>query len=648
MTGNETLEIVNVIIGTAGHIDHGKSSLVKALTGIDPDRLPEEQERGMTIDLGFARYLSTSGKLVGIIDVPGHEKFVKNMVAGATSIDVVLLVVAADDGVMPQTREHLEILTLLGLRDGFTVVTKADLVEPQMLELAVDDVRTLLRDTFLADQPILTCSNVTGEGLDPVRREIDQRIARVPSRTSEGLFRMPIQRIFSAKGHGTVITGVPISGRVEPGDEVEILPPGLRGKVRSIQAYGTQRERALAGHSSALNITDVDYRLLTRGMVAATPGFFRSATLFDARLTYPASRKEPLLHRSPVKVHAGTAEIMGIVRIVDHEILSPGEEGLVQLELEEPLVAAAGDVFLIRRPSPPLTLGGGRILGGAAHHRRRLKSFHIDALRGREQALTDPLRAAELAAVDHRFQPFSMQELAVDLSLDEKDAQELLGQALKGREIIELSRGVFLSQQFFDQGRKQVLKVLSDLHKAHPLKKLIELREMRAAADLPEPTLKALLTRLVADGAVVEEGSAGQLRLASHKPAVDAKDERLLEDLRKAIFAADCSPPEIEALASRLGCEARHLSRLALLLCDEGDVVRVGTLFFDRRAVERTRAELIDNAHRHQGEVAIPELRDRLSTSRKYMIPLLEFFDGQGLTVRRGDKRFLRESHVAK
>jgi len=269
MSQTASSPIANVILGTAGHIDHGKSSLVRSLTGIDPDRLQEEKERGMTIDLGFAPFRCSDHRTVGIIDVPGHERFVKNMVAGATSIDIVMLVVAADDGVMPQTREHLDILTLLGAHTGMIVVTKIDLVEPDMLELALEDVRALARGTFLEGVRVVPCSNASGAGLDDVRAEIERLVARTPRRPAEGLFRMPIQRVFSVRGHGTVLTGVPLTGKVTLGDDLEILPPGLRGRIRGIQAYAEAREEAFAGHSCALNVSDVDYREVARGMVAA-------------------------------------------------------------------------------------------------------------------------------------------------------------------------------------------------------------------------------------------------------------------------------------------------------------------------------------------------------------------------------------------
>jgi selenocysteine-specific elongation factor len=638
--------IANVVVGTAGHIDHGKSSLVRTLTGIDPDRLPEEQERGMTIDLGFARFTASDGRTVGIIDVPGHEKFVKNMVAGATSLDIVMLVIAADDGVMPQTREHLEILGLLGIQSGFVVLSKIDLVDAEMRELALEDVRALVRGTFLDGAPILPVSNVTGEGIPELKQELERRVLAAKPKSGEGLFRMPIQRVFSAKGHGTVVTGVPLSGHVKIGDEIEIVPLGKRGRIRGVHAYGAARESATAGHSCALNVADVDYREIHRGMIAGAPDSFPASQLFEARLRYLSGRVQPLEHRTPVRIHVGTSEILGRVRILDKESLLPGEEGLVQLELEEPVVACAGDRFLVRQVSPMVTLGGGVLFGAARTHRKRLKEYHIEAVSQREQALADPRLSLQFAAEQRRFEPFAMKELAADVGLPLGDADQLARQLVQQGELVDLGRGHLLSKLFVDQAKEKFKAELKALHKSHALKKLVEIRELRARVDLPEPTLQLVKQLLVTQGLIVEEGPPGSLRLASHKPAISADDEKLLESLRALYAAAELQPPTAEEAAAKLAAQERKVASLLELLCDEGEVVRVGALRFTRAALEKARGELVRVAKAHAGEVVIPELRDALATSRKFMIPLLEHFDAAGLTSRRGDKRFLRESKV--
>ncbi|MCY3023351.1 MAG: selenocysteine-specific translation elongation factor, partial [Planctomycetota bacterium] len=360
----DTAQIFNVVIGTAGHIDHGKSTLVQALTGIHPDRLKEEQERGITIDLGFAPLELAGGLRVGIIDVPGHERFIKNMVAGATGVDFVMLVVAADDGVMAQTREHLQIVQLLGVRDGLIVITKKDLVEADYLELVVEDVKALVAGTALADKPVVTVSSKTGEGIPGLKALLNTALSKLARRPSSGPFRMPIQRVFAKEGFGTVVTGVPLSGQVAIGDTLEVLPPGYQGRVKGLHAYQHPITRGQAGHSTAVNLhgPDIDKQDVRRGMVVATPGIFRPCSLVTAHLTPLAGTPWPLTHRAPVRFHAGTAEIQGRVLLLEGDQLPAGTDGWVQVQLAEPTVAAPGDRFILRHQTPMLTLGGGVVL----------------------------------------------------------------------------------------------------------------------------------------------------------------------------------------------------------------------------------------------------------------------------------------------
>ena len=372
------LKIQPIIIGTAGHIDHGKSSLVRLLTGTDPDRWAEEKERGMTIDLGFARMTLPDGRQVGLVDVPGHERFLRNMVAGATGIDLVLLVVAADDGVMPQTREHLEIMDLLGVRDGLLVLNKIDLVEPGMADLAVEELREVTRGTFLEDAPVVRVSATTGEGIEQFKDQLEQRASALTPRQADGVFRMPVQRVFSAKGFGTILTGIPVSGSVRTGDLLEVLPRGGKGKVRGLQAYHEGTDQARAGHSTAVNLSDVDHKEVTRGAVLATPGYFKAQTMLGATLRILHSTLGGIGNRTPIRLHLGTAEVLGEVILLEQDQMEPGEEGLVQLRLEDPVICAPGDHFVLRRASPMETLGGGVILEESRYRLKRFKGFVID------------------------------------------------------------------------------------------------------------------------------------------------------------------------------------------------------------------------------------------------------------------------------
>ncbi len=392
--------ILRLTLGTAGHIDHGKTSLVRALTGAegDTDRLKEERARGLTIEIGYAEWRLADGTEVGIVDVPGHEKFVRNMVAGATGMDCVLLVVAADDGAMPQTREHLQILSLLGVKAGAVAVTKIDLVvDPGMRELVLEDVRGLLAGTFLEGAPIFPVSSTTGEGIPALRAGLEAILRGAPPRDAGGPFRMPVQRVFTVKGHGTVATGIPISGSVRKDDRLELLPAGKPCRVRGIQVYHRDAPGAGAGHRTALNLADIDYHTVGRGDVLVEPGIFRPATLLDVRFRCTAGERGSVPHRLPVLLLVGTAEEPGRLLLLEGDRAESGEEVFAQVQLDAPVVAAPGDRFLLRVPSPPATVGGGVVLGEAERRRHRRKPATLDALREREEGLTDIAAAVRAA-----------------------------------------------------------------------------------------------------------------------------------------------------------------------------------------------------------------------------------------------------------
>ncbi|MFO0984115.1 MAG: selenocysteine-specific translation elongation factor [Planctomycetota bacterium] len=639
MTTTRDTGIFNVIIGTAGHIDHGKSTLVQKLTGIHPDRLKEEQERGMTIDLGFAPYRTRQGKSVGIIDVPGHERFVKNMVAGATSVDIVLLVIAADDGVMPQTREHLEIMGLLGIARGLIVLTKRDLVDADYLALAIEDVRDLVKGTFLASAPILPISNTTGEGLDQLQEALEQMIAATPQRTGEGLFRMPVQRVFSAKGHGTVLTGVPVSGRVTVGDTVEVLPLGRQGRVRGIQAYKLDRTQAIAGHSTALNLAEIDFHQVERGATVAAPGYFRAERLFEGRMRYLENGQRPLRPRSQIRFHVGTAEILGVLTLLDKDQLMPGEDGLVQIALEDPVVAVAGDRFLVRLPSPMETIGGGVILGESRRRLKRLKAHVIDLVKEKEDALTDEDHKVIVALKEAQYQPLAAAQIAIQCKRPRDEIESRLERLVAAGVLRMVSKQGYLTRESFAAAVRRVLAAVAAFHAHHPLRKWMELRDLRGETRLPDATLLEAIEAATESGSLIAE-KGGRVRSAAFTPQLNEKQELLLELLRASYATADVNPPSVSEVASKVA--RRSVVELIRLLVEEGELVKVGEHFFHRTAIERVERMLIEDGRKHGGEVNIPSLRDVLQTSRKYMIPLLEHFDGVGLTVRRGDRRILR------
>jgi selenocysteine-specific elongation factor len=642
------VEIQPIVIGTAGHIDHGKSSLVRALTGIDPDRLKEEKERGLTIDLGFAPLQLPDGRTVGIIDVPGHERFIRNMVAGATGIDLVMLVVAADDGVMPQTREHLQIMGLLGVRSGFIVLNKVDMVERGMAELAAEEVRETVAGTFLADAPIVPVSAVTGEGLDELRRVLFALAERTAPRSAEGVFRMPIQRVFSARGFGTVLTGIPISGEVRVGDLVEVLPGGQRGKVRGIQAYGQSSPKARAGHSSALNIADVDHHLVARGNAVATPNFFTPVRMVGARLTVLAGLERPLADRTPIRLHTGTADPLGEVVLLDSPALSPGETGLVQLRLEEAIVCAPGDPFVLRLASPSLTLGGGVILEESRYRLKRFKGFVLEELHRAEQSLGSPAAFLESVLSRGGLELVALEDLAHAIKRSEEETAGLLAQLQREARAVALggaagsSQARWIHPDRLEEALRQLRAALEDWFQRNPHRQVVEAIEIKRLTKLPAPLVGALLEQERARGAVALE-PGGMVRRRGRTIELDPQTAQRRASVLAAIETAAFQPPTPEELASSLALPGAEIRRLLELLVDEGALKQVNPeLYLTSGAIERARAEVARNCEQH-GHLEIPALRDALATSRKFLIPLLEHFDAQGLTIRQGANRVLKK-----
>jgi selenocysteine-specific elongation factor len=643
-------DIFTVVLGTAGHIDHGKSTLVRRLTGIDPDRLPEEKAREMTIDLGFAPLVLPSGKTVGVIDVPGHERFVKNMVAGATGIDVGMLVVDANEGVMPQTREHVEIMQLLGVRAGLVALTKIDVAGPEMTALATADVRESLRGTSFGAVEIVPVSSVTGEGIERLLAEIERICREVGPRQATGPFRMPIQRVFSAKGFGTIVTGVPVSGRLGIGDSIEILPPRFRGKVRGIQAYKSEAEEARAGQSSALNVADIDYKAVARGMVAVEPGAFEATTLVEAELQHLASSRRPLRHRETVRFHAGTEETIGEVALLEAKELAPGATALVQLRLRAPVVVVPGDRFILRRHAESRTIGGGLILGASDHRFKAGKAHVLEALRKKREALGDPVRVLEEALRAAGTGPLSPAQLRPKTGLAEGDlAAALAALVEKGRAVMLRNGALYVHRDGFERAESRIEEALDAIFRKDPLRVAVERLELKGRAGLADDLFDAALEALLRAGRLAK---ADEIRIQKPGRAVAlsgaqaALRERMLDLFRRAGFA----PPSAEEAAQALGLSRKQgvheLKRIAGLLVEEKALVEVAQgMWFSREAVDAAREALFDEFRRAAAagdEFSASIYREKLRTTRKFAIPLLEYFDAAGLTIRKGASRVLR------
>ena len=628
--------IRTVIVGTAGHIDHGKSALVQALTGIHPDRLAEERERGMTIDLGFAPYGHSSGATVGMIDVPGHERFIKNMVAGATSIDVAVLVVAADDGVMPQTREHLAILQLLGVRRGLVALNKIDLVEPELAELAAEELRDLLAETFLSDAPVLPVSAVTGQGVDELRTALDELITQAEPHDGGGAFRMPVQRVFSVKGHGLVVTGVPLSGHAEVGSALEIVRTGAPVRVRSVHAYGEQRETGTAGHSTALNLVGATHDEVHRGDVVAEPETCREARFLALAYDH-VSESMALRTRHPVRAHAGTAEVLGRAIVLDGDLAVAGESARVQLRLDEAVACAAGDRILLRDASSMEVLGGGTVLALTEGRLKRGKERVLTDLRAREDALGDPVAmvTALLAGAGTRGMP--LDELARETGLELATLNEQLQPAIDEAELVIVGR-LALTAQAIAAVADDVVAALRSAHRKRPLLDWLDQSAVCAPLDHSLPVLKAA----VVHDDRLESGPGGKLRRRGHRGRLGPKLVEARNAVLDALLAGGPKPPTIDGELT--GLDDADSNALLEHLREEGEIVAVGPVLFHRDALARMRQTVVEHGRANGDEIDIPTLRDALGTTRKFLMPFLEALDAEGVTVRHGDRRVLRRS----
>lgn len=635
--------IYNVVIGTAGHIDHGKSSLVRHLTGVDPDRLPEERDRGLTIDLGFAPMELASGERVGIIDVPGHERFIKNMVAGASGIDLVLLLVAADDSVMPQTREHLDIMTLLGVERGMLVINKVDLVEEEMVELVAEELEELVEGTFLEGAPVFRVSALSGDGIPEFREALEAAILEIPRHTTDGVFRMPIQRVFSAKGHGTVVTGIPVSGEVRAGDRVEVLPLGSEARVRSLQAYQVPVDVARAGHSTAINLSDVDYREVHRGMIVGSPGYFRATDMIEAKVRVLDGVRAPLLHQMAIRFHTGTVEAVGKLYLLEGKSIGAGEETFAQFRLEEPIVVSPGDRYVFRQQSPMVTLGGGEILDRSAWRLKSGKEYVIELLRQKEAALGSNLDFVRSLLSESHVKVLVKSEMAARASLGDEELASILSELESSGEITPARQhGTWLCRDGIEAGRKRVLSALDDCYREASHRVYVPKLEVRNRVRLDEAFFEELMVRLSADGAL-ELHRGGKLSLPGREIEL-APDEKSAYDLLVSIFREKLfTPPRLEEIAAAQpgSISTGLLERMQVLLIDQEELLSVSTdIVLHASAIEEARTRL-RSLFEEKGEFTAAEAKDALGTSRKFAIPLLEYFDRVKLTRRVGDKREL-------
>ncbi|MEO6391799.1 MAG: selenocysteine-specific translation elongation factor [Pyrinomonadaceae bacterium] len=635
---------MDIIIGTAGHIDHGKTTLVQALTGVDADRLPEEKRRGITIDLGFADR-TIDGQHFGFVDVPGHERFVKNMLAGAQGIDVVALVVAADEGVMPQTREHFDICRLLGVQAGIVILTKSDTVDGEMLELVRDEARELVADSFLADAPMLAVSAKTGAGLPELKAALVAIARALPPRTNDTVPHLPIDRAFTMKGFGTVVTGTLVSGELSNGDELELMPAGERVRVRGIQVHGKAVEKAWAGQRTAINLGGIEITKTERGMVLAQPNRLRPTQIIDAHVTVLASAPRPLRSRARIRLHLGAGEIFGRARVLDpSNEVAPGSSGLLQLSLESPIVTVTGERFILRSYSPSHTIAGGLVLDPlAVKHRGRDRGAARDFL---SNLLT--------ASPEQRLRIFVERAGSGGLTRADLAARTgwtgaLLDRATKAvleTGLVVLANGSYLGAAAFDELAQAAVNAVTDHHQREPLSRGLSRETLREKlfSHVPPEIFRAILARLTAEGSLAFDQQL--VRSATHSVTLSESDVAQRDQIAAVYRDAGLEPPTFDEALSRLAkpVNREHARKLLQMLLDADEIKPVfGDTFCDRKALDHLLVKLAAYGSEHEPDrlIDVTAFKELTGVSRKYAIPLLEYLDRTRVTRRAGDKRII-------
>jgi selenocysteine-specific elongation factor len=638
------------VIGTAGHVDHGKSTLVHALTGIDPDRLKEEKEREMTIDLGFAWLTLPSGERVGVVDVPGHKDFIKNMLAGVGGVDAALFVVAADEGVMPQTREHLAILDLLQVRGGVVAMTKMDMAEDEdWLDLVEADLLEVLEGTVLDGSPVVRCSARTGEGLEQLVAELDDYLATSAPRRDVGRPRLPVDRVFTVAGFGTVVTGTLSDGTFVAGQEVEIQPSGLKARIRGLQTHKEKIEHAVPGSRVAINLTGVGKDEVQRGDVVTAPGWLRPTTLVDCHLRYLPDAPIPLKHNAPVEFYSGAAEAPARIRLLGAKILAPGEEGWVQLRLEKPVALVQGDRFIIRQPSPSVTIGGGRVVNpfpGRRH--RRFRPEVIERLETLAHGSPDEILLQAL----ERQQPCEVRELLGRSGLAQDQAQESLAALIKDEQVFVLGNqepaarawplpatSYLITRSGWGALRERTEKMLAEYHGMFPLRagmlrEEVKSRLVRYQPKLTPKLFNEIVRRATQEGWLVETGST--IRLAQHQATFTAKQQQAVDFLLYTFRQEPYTTPSVTQCEEQVGAEV-----LSALL-EQGQLVKLNEdVIFLTETYEGMRDRLVAYLQEH-GTITVAQVRDQFGTSRKYALAFLGYLDEKRITRRVGDERVLR------
>jgi selenocysteine-specific elongation factor len=633
----------NITLGTAGHIDHGKTALIKCLTGCDTDRLKEEKERGMSIELGFAP-CTVSGLEVGIVDVPGHENFIKTMVAGATGIDGVIFVIAADDGVMPQTREHLDILTLLGVRHGIVALTKVDCVEPARIENVAAQIKDFLAGTFLEDAPILPVSNITGKGFDTFYEALETLVNTIEPKKTDGVFRLPVERAFSVKGYGTVVAGIPVAGSVTIGDEVVLFPHGTKGRIKAIQVYSRNSDTAMVGQCAALNVPQWDYKNIERGGTVTLAEYFSPQQWYLCKLRVLAHVKPPLKNGASIKFHTGTCEAVATAFLLEGNNVAAGRECLVQVGLNRPqqIVAAPRDRFILRGLSPVQTIGGGIIVEALTKKLRRNQPQIIQDAEDREKAVWAEKDFVEYCIKTAEGFAANESELSARAKMLPGLLKEVLAKLVGEGKAIPLDSKLLIHRDTADAAQQKLLGIIGDFHRGKPESPGLSIEQFHEASRLKKDVFDGLVKLLIAQGKLVERKH--RLALPEHREMFSEDQEELIGSIESLFKTRPFDPPSYEEVVQHTAGVPDKVQETLQILTEQERLVRVDKdLFFHREAVEKARRILTSYINKEGGLESV-KFKYLLDTSRKFAIPLLDYFDRIGVTRRVGYTRYLKGS----
>ena len=635
----------HIVMGTAGHVDHGKTALIKRLTGVDTDRLKEEKERGITIELGFASLTLPGGRILGVVDVPGHERFVRNMVAGAAGIDLVVMVIAADEGVMPQTREHLHICTLLGIRKGFVALTKIDMVDEEWLTLVREDVREFLNGTFLEGAPVVPVSSLTGTGFPALIETIARVAGEVEEAADCGLFRLPVDRVFTMKGFGTVVTGTLTSGRVMTGEEVEISPVGVRARVRGIQVHNRPVDLAEAGQRTAVNLQGVDRAVIERGYLLAGPDTLVPSQRIDCVYRHLAGAARKLKNRTLVRLHTGTSEIMARMILLDRDELEQGSEAYAQLVLEAPLAVVAGDRFVVRSYSPVTTVGGGLIIDPLPAKHKRLADGVLEEFR----LLYRGTETERVVVVTARAGIGGITEirLVIRAGIRRAELRKILEGmfSLRTAFLVDRDESRVLSGPVYAGLQEAIIRELKEYHERFPLKEGLSREELRTTLGMGEGTGQKIFSMALRDlekkGELIAEKET--IRLTGHQVQLKGEMGDLRGKLADLYRDGGLAPPTVKEILERFADRKKEVVSLIQVMTREGELVRISEdLNFHRDALARLREEY-RNLLLSEGQATPANFKEMTGLTRKFIIPLMEYFDLTKLTMRAGDHRILRE-----